>query len=103
LDGSGQRVGVGTGVNVGGREVYVGSIGEGMYVGGIGIEGVEAGAHPFNKTIRKTNARNNGWIEFFMTLSLLLILLRKLAAELFINPPFGGLTAYGRSTCGLTS
>jgi len=51
-DGISVAVAVGSGVNVGG-------IGEGVTVGGTDVEtGVEAGAHPLNRTIKTTNARN---------------------------------------------
>ena len=64
VGGIGVSVAVGSGVNVGG-------LGEEVEVGGIGVGGlgVEAGAHPLNKTIRATNARNTDCIGFFMTLS----------------------------------
>jgi hypothetical protein len=63
----------GSGVNVGGigEDVVVGGIGESVSVGGIGVGGlgVEAGAHPLNKTISTKNTRNTDCIGFFMTLS----------------------------------
>ena len=56
LGGTGVLVAVGSGVNVSG-------IGEGVNVGGIGVG---AGAHPLNKTVRRTNARNIDLVGFFM-------------------------------------
>jgi hypothetical protein len=58
--------GVGEGINVAvavGSGVNVGGMGDGVNVEGAGVE---AGAHPLNKTISTTNKKN---IDFFMTLS----------------------------------
>jgi len=56
-------VAVGSGVNVGG-------IGDGVNVDGTDVgAGVEAGAHPLNKTVSTTNAKSTDPIDFFMTLS----------------------------------
>jgi len=41
-------------------------MGEGANVGGIGVVG---GAHPLDKTVRKTNTRKTDPIDFFMILS----------------------------------
>jgi hypothetical protein len=59
----GVRVLVAVGVDV---EVGVGGTGEGVNVGGTGVE---AGAHPLDKTISRANARKTDPIDFFMTLS----------------------------------
>jgi hypothetical protein len=66
----GHGKGVDAGVNVGGMAVSVAE-GSGVSVGGIGVGGlgVEAGAHPLNKTISTKNTRNTDCIGFFMTLS----------------------------------
>jgi hypothetical protein len=55
--------GVGDGISVAvalGSIVNVGGIGEKVDVGNISVGeiGVEAGVHPFNKTVSKTNGRN---------------------------------------------
>ena len=62
VGGIGVLVGFGVGVSVGGTAVRVG----GTEVEGTGVE---AGAHPLNKTVRNTNVRKTNPIDFFMTFS----------------------------------
>ena len=70
-DGIKVAVAVGLGVAVGSR-VNVGGMGEGVKVGGTGVE---AGAHPLARTIDNANMRMNK-VDFFMALSPLGLILR---------------------------
>ena len=63
---------VGSGENVGGMD-------EGVNAGGTGVE---AGAHPLNKTASTTNVRNMERIDFFMKLPRLILLRKNIPTDI---------------------
>jgi hypothetical protein len=75
------------------EEEFVG-IGTGIDVGGTGVE---AGAHPLNKTVRNTNARKTDPIDFFMTLSPFDLIAQD-CAQLGVQLPFCVLIDYRLQT-----